>query len=88
MNLFSNSGLNHKWNLVQSVYIFWGTAALRTSEDVVLVVLVRLRPHLDETVQPIVVDKLVDQVLVILQPNQPHFTVNSNLAKENTNGAP
>ena len=46
----------------------WDEVSVRgTSEDVVLVVLVRLRADLDETLKAIVVDKLVDQVLVILR---------------------
>ena len=46
-----------------------------TSEDVVLVVLVGLGAHLDETVEAVVVDKLVHKVLVILQTCSSEGTV-------------
>ena len=38
----------------------------RTSEDVVLVVLVGLGAHFDETLEAIVVDEFVHQVFVVL----------------------
>ena len=44
-----------------------GGGAVSTSEYVILVVLVGLWSHFNETVQAIIVNKLVDQILVILK---------------------
>lgn len=53
-----------------SIFKALHTDRSRTSEYVVLVVLVCLRTDLDETVQSIVVDKLMNQIFVILQIKQ------------------
>lgn len=45
-----------------------------TSEDIVLVVLISLRANLNETLQAIVVDKLMHQVLVILEDTATYNT--------------
>lgn len=45
-----------------------------TSKNIVLVVLVSLCAHLDKAVQPIVVDKLMHQVFVILKRGDIHIT--------------
>ena len=53
----------------------------RTSEDVVLVVLVGLGAHLDEALESVVVDELVHQVLVILKRDDTRSTDISFTAK-------
>ena len=51
-----------------------------TSKDVVLVILVGLRTHFDETLEAVVADKLVHQILVILKTQQhTHSITTQNL---------
>ena len=40
----------------------------RTSKNIVLVVLIRLRTDFDEALETVVVDELVYEILIILQP--------------------